>query len=83
MRSFKSLLATAVLVATACACAPKLTPESPGQKDDSVAVTGVSITRASLELNVGEGFHLGVRISPKNATNPRVTTRSSRKASTT
>ena len=73
MRSFKSLLATAVLVATACACAPKLTPESPGQKDDSVAVTGVSITRASLELNVGEGFHLGVRISPKNATNPRVT----------
>ena len=55
------------------ACTPKIVPEKTEEKDNTVHVTGVAVTRADLELNVGEGFHLGVRVTPKNATNPRVT----------
>ena len=73
MKSFTFLTKAAVLLATVCACTPKLAPETPEQKETTVAVTGVNITRASLELNVGEGFRLGARVSPKNATNARVT----------
>ena len=73
MKNLRNLIATAVLVATAFTCTPKPNPETPPEKDDTVAVTDVAITRANLELKVGEGFHLGARVSPKNATNPRVT----------
>ena len=73
MKNLRQLIATAALLATACTCTPKPAPETPPEKDDTVAVTGVAITRANLELNVGEGFHLGARVTPKNATNPRVT----------
>ena len=73
MKNLRHLLATAALLATACTCTPKPAPETPEEKDNTVAVTGVAITRANLELKVGEGFHLGARVSPKNATNPRVT----------
>ena len=73
MKNLRKMLATAALLATACTCTPKPAPETPEEKDNTVAVTGVAITRANLELKVGEGFHLGARVSPKNATNPRVT----------
>ncbi len=65
------ILWAAALVFTACT--PKIVPEKTEEKDNTVHVTGVAVTRADLELNVGEGFHLGVRVTPKNATNPRVT----------
>ena len=80
MRILRNLIATAALLATACTCAPKPAPETPEEKDDTVAVTGVAVTRANLELKVGEGFHLGARVSPKNATNPRVTWSSDQEA---
>ena len=64
------ILWAAALVFTACT--PKIVPEKTEEKDNSVHVTGVAVTRADLELNVGEGFHLGVRVTPRNATNPRV-----------
>ena len=73
MKNLRHLLATAALLATACTCTSKPAPETPGEKEETVAVTGVAITRANLELNVGEGFLLGARVTPKNATNPRVT----------
>jgi hypothetical protein len=65
------ILWAAALVFTACT--PKIVPEKTEEKDNTVHVTGVAVTRADLELNVGEGFHRGVRVTPKNATNPRVT----------
>lgn len=65
------ILWAAALIFTACT--PKIVPEKTEEKDNTVHVTGVAVTRADLELNVGEGFHLGVRVTPKNATNPRVT----------
>ena len=80
MKNLRQLIATAALLATACTCTPKPVPETPPEKDDTVAVTGVAITRANLELNVGEGFHLGARVTPKNATNPRVTWSSDQEA---
>ena len=55
------------------ACAPKVTPQESETKDETIPVTGVAVTRANLELNVGAGFLLGARVTPKNATNPRVT----------
>ena len=70
MKSSIILWAAALLFT---ACTPKIAPENTEEKDNTVHVTGVAVTRADLELNVGEGFHLGVRVSPKNATNPRVT----------
>ena len=71
--TFKHILWAAVLSFTACTCTPKETPQQPETQDETVPVTGVAVTRANLELNVGEGFLLGARVSPKNATNPRVT----------
>ena len=69
----KLFLWAAVISLTACTCSPKDTPDKPEEKDDNVPVTGVAVTRANLELNVGEGFLLGARVTPKNATNPSVT----------
>ena len=57
---------------SACTCTTKNGPEPDGEKDKAVHVTGVKVTRADLELNVGDGFHLGARVTPKNATNARV-----------
>ncbi len=57
---------------SACTCTTKNGPEPDGEKDKAVHVTGVKVTRADLELNVGGGFHLGARVTPKNATNARV-----------
>ena len=62
-----------VLCLSACTCATKQTPETPGEKDNTVPVTGVDILRADLELPTGETFRLGVRVTPSNATNARVT----------
>ena len=61
------------LCAVFFACTGNTVPDTPEEKDTTVPVTGVSITRASLELKVGEGFLLGVRVTPKDATNQRVT----------
>ena len=72
MRNKISLWAAALTIA-ACTCSPKQTTDQPEEKDGTVPVTGVAVTRANLELNVGEGFLLGARVSPKNATDPRVT----------
>ena len=47
--------------------------ETPKEDNKSIDVTGVRITRVDLELNVGDGFHLGAKVTPPNATNPRVT----------
>ena len=69
----KMLLWAAAISFTACTCSPKDTPDKPEEKDGTVHVTGVAVTRANLELNVGEGFLLGARVTPKNATNPTVT----------
>ena len=63
----------AALSLIACTCALKETPQEPETQDETVPVTGVAVTRANLELNVGDGFLLGARVTPKNATNPRVT----------
>ena len=57
---------------SACTCTTKNSPEPGGEEDTAVHVTGVQVTRADLELNVGDGFHLGARVTPKNATNARV-----------
>ena len=71
---YKTLFRTGLcLLLLACACTGKAVPETPEEKDTNVPVTGVSITRESLELKVGEGFLLGVRVTPRNATNPHVT----------
>lgn len=40
--------------------------------DNTIAVTGVSVTRSSIELEVGGEFRLGAIVTPKNATNARV-----------
>ena len=70
---FRILLWAAALSFAACTCSPKQPTDQPEEKDETVRVTGVAVTRASLELNVGEGFLLGARVSPKNATDSRVT----------
>ena len=72
MKSNILLWVTALSIA-ACTCSPKQTTDQPEEKDGTVPVTGVAVTRANLELNVGEGFLLGARITPKDATNPSVT----------
>ncbi len=64
----------ALVVLISCTCTPVHPgPESPQEDSTSINVTGVRITRADLELNVGDGFHLGAKVTPSNATNPRVT----------
>ena len=73
MKNLRKLIGAAVIASTAFTCTPKSNPETPEEKDGTVAVTGVAVTRANLELTVGQGFRLGARVSPKNATNPRVT----------
>ena len=73
MINLRQLLWAAIALTTACTCTSKQTPETPGTDDKTIAVTGVAVTRESLELQVGEGFRLGARIAPRNATNPRVT----------
>ena len=71
---YKTLFRTGLcLLLFACACTGKSVPETPEEKDTNVPVTGVSITRESLELKVGQRFLLGVRVTPRDATNPRVT----------
>ena len=61
-----------LILLSACTCTTKNSPEQGGEEDTVIPVTSVSITRTSLELNVGDGFRLGTRITPKNATNPQV-----------
>ena len=72
----KNLLAAGMAtlaVSILLACSSR-TPSSDPQKEDnqSIDVTGVRITRVNLELYVGEGFLLGAKVSPADATNPRV-----------
>ena len=64
----------ALICLLSCTCTPK-TPENNSQTENnkSIDVTGVRISRADLELYVGEGFHLGAKVTPPDATNPRVT----------
>ncbi len=57
---------------SACTCTSKDKPEPGGEADKTVHVTGVNVTRANLEMNVGDGFRLGARVTPRNATNARV-----------
>ena len=73
MIKLRQFLWAAITLTTACTCTSKQAPEIPGTDEKTIAVTGVTVTRESLELQVGEGFRLGVRITPRNATNPRVT----------
>ncbi|MBQ3766445.1 MAG: alpha-L-fucosidase [Bacteroidales bacterium] len=73
MIKFRQFLLAAVTFATACTCTSKPDPGPSGPEDDTVPVTAVNVTRTGLELKAGEGFRLGARISPKNATNPQVT----------
>ena len=64
----------ALITLFSCTCTPRNAgADSPKEEQKSIDVTGVRITRASLELNVGDGFLLGARVSPSNATNPGVT----------
>ena len=64
----------ALITLFSCTCTPRNAgDDSPKEEQKSIDVTGVRITRASLELNVGDGFLLGARVSPSNATNPGVT----------
>ena len=72
MSKLRQLLWAAITLTTACTCTSEQTPETPGTDDKTIAVTGVAVTRESLELQVGGGFRLGARITPKNATNPQV-----------
>ncbi len=74
LKKFRAAAIAALVVLFSCTCTPQTPADNPEKEDGkSINVTGVQITRADLELYVGEGFHLGVRITPSNATNPRVT----------
>ena len=74
LKKFRAAAIAALVVLFSCTCTPQTPADNPQKEDSkSINVTGVQITRADLELYVGEGFHLGVRITPSNATNPRVT----------
>ena len=74
LKKFRAAAIAALVALFSCTCTPQV-PVDNSEKEDSksINVTGVQITRADLELYVGGGFHLGVRITPSNATNPRVT----------
>ena len=74
LKKFRAAAIAALVVLFSCTCTPQTPADNPEKEEGkSINVTGVQITRADLELYVGEGFHLGVRITPSNATNPRVT----------
>lgn len=74
LTKIRAAVLAALVMLMSCTCTSRNTgPEDPKEESKSINVTGVQITRANLELNVGDGFHLGVRILPSNATNPRVT----------
>ena len=67
------LLGASVILMTSFTCSTNEKPEPGGEEDKTIHVESVAVTRASLELKVGDGFLLGARVSPKNATDPRVT----------
>ena len=69
------ILCGAILVTllSSSTCSKNGGTETGGEENSSVPVEGVTITRASLELSVGEGFRLGARITPRNATDSRIT----------
>ena len=46
-------------------------------KEDKVAVTGVTLNKTELSMTVGDSFQLVATISPKDATNQKVTWKSS------
>jgi len=66
MRFWKLLLSLSLVMTIGCTCTPTKDGPSP---DGRVAVTGVSLTRTSLDLTAGSDFDLSgtVRIQPANA----------------
>lgn len=85
MRSEKvmALVCGSLLFFALAAACGKVGPDGNGENSSSddgrVAVTSVSVTRTDLQLTVGEGFHMGAKVLPSNATNPRVSWSSSNK----
>ena len=69
MRNLHILTSLAIIAAIGCTCSPKDKAEATG---DTVAVTGVSLSRSEMELTAGDQFKLVARIIPANATNQQV-----------
>ena len=61
-----------VLCLSALSCTNPNAQTLPEKKDETVPVTRVSISQASLELKVGDEASLSARVMPANATNQNV-----------
>lgn len=75
------ILLTAVLTVSAVACGGKKEEEKP--KDQTVAVSGVTLDKTEATLKIGESVVLTATVSPENATQKTVTWTSSSAATAT
>ena len=69
MRFHTTLASLAIVMSMGCTCSPESKHEP---AVETVAVTGVSLTRSEMQLGAGDNFKLVARVSPANATNPSV-----------
>lgn len=70
MRNLNILASLAIAVAMGCTCSPQSQGDLPD--GDTVAVTGVTLSRSEMELNAGDRVKLAARVLPVNATHPEI-----------
>ena len=64
----------AVLLSGACSSCSETAPvQEDTRGGKTVPVTGVNLLKNTLELTIGDVTRLGIKVTPSNATNPRVT----------